>query len=309
MIKVFFCCSWDTNSVHFLKEKIEPLTPDSKGEWKNLVGVTNIKEADWVIVMDDIHNNQLKDILNFDRNKVICIPRESFRTNPSYLRYPFKHKYMYENFFHCWSSIICKKNYNELFDFKYPIKKKLCSTVTSGYNPNRGIYQERVNFIKKLSKQKQFLNKIDIFGYGWRKKELGEMYKGVFEGHVKRNNIKQEDVIPNSSKWDGLQNYSYSIAIENSCIENCFEEKFTDCILAWTIPIYYGCPNIGSYFPKDCYYWLDINSSNCFEELEKILNTPITEKQINALEKARELILNKYNVWDVVHNIIKNDKN
>jgi len=116
-----------------------------------------------------------------------------------------------------------------------------------------------------------------------------------------------DKLLPNSSKWDGLEHYSYSIAIENSCKENYFSEKFTDCILAWTIPIYYGCPNIDKYFSKDCYYWLDITSANCFTELEKILNTPITEKQIKAMEKARDLILNKYNVWEVVDNIVEKD--
>ena len=44
------------------------------------------------------------------------------------------------------------------------------------------------------------------------------------------------------------------------------------------------------------------------EELDKILNTPITEKQIKAVEKARDLILNKYMVWCVVSDIIENDK-
>ena len=51
---------------------------------------------------------------------------------------------------------------------------------------------------------------------------------------------------------------------------------------------------INEYFPSDCYYWLDITSPNCFEELDKILNTPITGKQINAVEKARDIILNKH---------------
>ena len=40
------------------------------------------------------------------------------------------------------------------------------------------------------------------------------------------------------------------------------------------------------------------------EELEKILNTPITDKQINAIEKARDIILNKHNVWEIVSNIV-----
>lgn len=309
MIKVFFCCSWDSDPVHFLKVKYAPLTPNSKGIWKNLIAVTDIKEADWLVIIDDIHNSQRKAISEFDKNKVICIPREPHRKNPTYLNYGFKYSLTYNNFFHCWASMVCKKNYDYLLNFKRPKKPKLCSTVTSSFDCGIGLYRARVNFIKKLSKQNKFLDKIDIFGYGWNKNVLGKMFKGAFPGHVVRSSKPDPNIIPNTTgKWDGLENYSYSIAVENSCVENYFSEKFTDCILAYTIPIYYGCPNIDKFFPKESYYWLDITSPNCMEELDKILNTPITEKQIKAVEKARDLILNKYMVWCVVSDIIENDK-
>ena len=70
-----------------------------------------------------------------------------------------------------------KKNYDELISINpSPIKNKLCSTITSRFNPSGGLYVERIEFIKKLSKQKQFLGKIDIFGYNWTKDELGDMF-------------------------------------------------------------------------------------------------------------------------------------
>jgi len=306
MIKIFFCCSWDPNPLHFLEEKYKPLTPESKGIWKNIIAVTDINKADWIVIIDDIHKKQKKQILNFNKDKVICIPREPGRKNPSYLNHNFKYKYTYNNFFHCWTSIMCiKKNYDELLAFnKIPLKNKLCSTITSRLDQGNGLYATRIEFIKKLSKQKQFLNKIDIYGYNWTESELGEMFKGTFGGFNIATSHIIDKLLPNTTKWDGLENYSYSIAIENCCLKNYFSEKFTDCILAWTIPIYYGCPNINEYFPKDCYYWLDITSSNCFEELDKILNTPITDIQINAIEKARDTILNKHNVWEVVNNIV-----
>ena len=201
-----------------------------------------------------------------------------------------------------------KKNYDDLKLIKSsPVKNKLCSTITSRFNNGTGLYGTRINFIKKLSQQKRFLNKVDIFGYNWTEAELGEMFKGTFGGFNMGTCSTIDKLLPNTTKWYGLEKYSYSIAIENSYKENYFSEKFTDCILSYTIPIYYGCSNIDKYFSKDCYYWLDITSPNCFEELEKILNTPITEKQIKAMEKARDLILNKYNVWDVVNTIIEKD--
>lgn len=310
MIKIFFCCSWDPDSKHFLEDKYAPLTPNNSGKWNNIIAVTNINQADWVVIIDDIHNSQRNDIIKFNNNKVICLPREPGRPYPSYLNYNFKYKMTYNNFYHVWTSIMCiKKNYDELNAINEPLQKtKLCSTITSKFNPSGGLYGTRIEFIKKLSKQEQFLDKVDIFGYNWDKKELGEMFKGTFGGFNLGGANKIDNLLPNTTKWNGLEKYKYSISIENCCKENYFSEKFTDCILSWTIPIYYGCPNIDKYFPKDCYYWLDITKHDCFDKLEYILNQPITDKQINAIAEAREIILNKHNVWAVVENIINNEQ-
>lgn len=43
----------------------------------------------------------------------------------------------------------------------------------------------------------------------------------------------------------------YNIAIENSVHNNYFTEKILDCFLTKTIPVYYGCPNIGKWFDSN----------------------------------------------------------
>jgi hypothetical protein len=83
MIKIFFCCSWDPNPVHFLEDKYAPLTPNNSGKWNNIIAVTNINEAEWVIIIDDIHNSQRGQISKFNPDKIICLPREPGRTHPS----------------------------------------------------------------------------------------------------------------------------------------------------------------------------------------------------------------------------------
>jgi hypothetical protein len=52
-------------------------------------------------------------------------------------------------------------------------------------------------------------------------------------------------------KIDSFRPYQYSVCIENSSRENYFTEKITDCILNKTIPIYYGCSNIGDFYNSD----------------------------------------------------------
>lgn len=43
----------------------------------------------------------------------------------------------------------------------------------------------------------------------------------------------------------------FHICIENTLHENYFTEKIMDAFLFRTVPIYYGCPNIGKFFDKE----------------------------------------------------------
>ena len=60
----------------------------------------------------------------------------------------------------------------------------------------------------------------------------------------------------------------FHIAIENTSTPNYFTEKIIDCFLFSTIPIYYGCPNIGEYFHSD-----GILTFNDIDELIYLCNT------------------------------------
>lgn len=53
---------------------------------------------------------------------------------------------------------------------------------------------------------------------------------------------------PLSSKYILFETYQFSIVIENTREKNYFSEKIMDCLITKTIPIYYGCENIGDYF-------------------------------------------------------------
>ncbi|MEB8387616.1 glycosyltransferase family 10 [Rhodobacteraceae bacterium KMM 6894] len=52
---------------------------------------------------------------------------------------------------------------------------------------------------------------------------------------------------PFEAKADGLAPYRYSVVIENGRVPNYFTEKLLDAILCQTVPIYWGCPNIGEF--------------------------------------------------------------
>lgn len=53
---------------------------------------------------------------------------------------------------------------------------------------------------------------------------------------------------PFADKSEGLAPYRYSVVIENVRERNYFSEKLIDALLCETVPIYWGCPNIGDFF-------------------------------------------------------------
>lgn len=77
----------------------------------------------------------------------------------------------------------------------------------------------------------------------------------------------------------------FSISMENSVEINYFSEKIIDCFHCKTVPIYYGCPNIGDYFNMD-----GIITVNTIDELISTCNT-LTPELFNS---KREAIMDNY---------------
>jgi hypothetical protein len=98
----------------------------------------------------------------------------------------------------------------------------------------------------------------------------------------------------------GIKPYKYSIALTNSQQLNYFSEKICDIYLGWGMPIYWGCPNIGDFFPEKSFRVIDCNDPNVNQRIKEIINTPLTEEDIEAIGEARRLVLEKYNLWEIV---------
>jgi hypothetical protein len=87
-------------------------------------------------------------------------------------------------------------------------------------------------------------------------------HKKISEGHRLRHEIIKKlqpkynfDVWgsgykPFGDKLEPLRDYKYSICVMNSSEDNFFTEVLLDCFRVGTIPIFWGCPNIGEYFNK-----------------------------------------------------------
>jgi hypothetical protein len=114
----------------------------------------------------------------------------------------------------------------------------------------------------RLAWVEKFKNKLDFFGRGFN---------------------------PIEKKEEALRDYRFSVAIENCAMPNYFTEKIGDCFATGTIPVYYGCPNIGDYFNTDGIIMLDHNLdlSSLTEELY--------ESKLDAVKENMELI-QKYEI-------------
>lgn len=95
-----------------------------------------------------------------------------------------------------------------------------------------------------------------------KKSKLASMiysWKSDTEGHKLRHIIASTDGLDLYGsgcgriiefKEEGLADYYFSITIENSKSKYYFTEKILDCFACGTIPIYWGCKNIGDYFDE-----------------------------------------------------------
>ena len=86
--------------------------------------------------------------------------------------------------------------------------------------------------------------------------------KMACELHVARKNLaeKYKGKIDTYGTFDGgpyvdpivtLENYMYSVAIENQIDDIWFSEKILNCFSTKTIPVYLGARDIDKYFNKD----------------------------------------------------------
>jgi hypothetical protein len=145
-----------------------------------------------------------------------------------------------------------------------PQKTKPVSCIASGLKQLKG-HRLRLRFVDML---KQQIPAIDFFGKG-------------------------SHYLP--EKIDGLLPYRYSIAIENASIPFYFTEKINDCFLAWTVPLYFGCLNIGRFFPEKSFIKIDIRDpEKGIRTIRDVIEADDWNSRIEYLREARELVLHKY---------------
>ncbi|HWA18747.1 MAG TPA: glycosyltransferase family 10 [Devosia sp.] len=156
------------------------------------------------------------------------------------------------------------KSYDELTAVPYPIKTTDLSFITSNETLLEG-HRKRLAFLDGL---KASGIPFELWGRGFR---------------------------PLPDKWDVLSRSRYAVAFENYRGSDYWTEKLADCFLSYCTPFYYGASRIDRYFPQGSYLPIDLDDPYAFERIRDAIASHFHERNLSALEEARQLCLTKYN--------------
>lgn len=266
-------------------------SPNSKGIWNNIQFTTDpINDFDFLLVFN--YPSESLSVRCYEGGKFIFIqepPVDRYQWFYDSVKY-FDNAYspLFNDIKNSRTKLVASqpalpwhinKSYDELITLKADKgeKRDQVSWITSSKSFLPG-HQTRLEFLANLQNSSlQF----ELFGRGF--KEIDD-------------------------KFDGLESYKYSIAFENHFCDNYWTEKIADCFLAWTMPIYYGCPNIDNFFHPNSIIKIDPLK---FEYSLQCIKDAIQEKKwdssLEYISEARELILKKYQIFPYFESII-NDK-
>ncbi len=166
----------------------------------------------------------------------------------------------------------------DLFMSQNEIPKKYdLSTVCSNKRMQHTLHAQRYDCVMEL--KKRLGDDLSLFGRG---------------------------INPISNKAEAMDDFRYHIAIENHIETDHWTEKIADCFLAYCLPFYYGPPNISEYFPANSIIPIDIFDIDGTEVIiRKAIAGGEYEKRLPAIKKAREQVLNEYNLVNVIANIVQ----
>jgi hypothetical protein len=111
-------------------------------------------------------------------------------------------------------------------------------------------------------------------------------------------------------KWEAIAEYKYHIVIENCVYPDYWTEKLSDTYLGGDYPIYSGCPNLSRYFNPDAFTAIDIsNVEESIEKIENCIKNDLYENSRLAIQEAKNKVLNQYNLFAIIHNLIHSKGN
>lgn len=298
MTKVCFLQTSYNNDI--LLEHLKKMTPGRKGIWKNIEGITDPDKADYVVIID--YNREWED--KIPAEKKIYIGAHAY-AHTSYVNYDDR-KCVAKldqrdtfGFGEWWLD----EDYDTLSAMEPPKKTKDLSCIMTN---ERNHVNHRVRIEYMIEFCKQYSDKVDLYGRIHpelpKEQSLADSYKGLLgidKGH------------PNwgTHYWFGkrkaLEPYRHSLEFVKRTNANYWGERFFDSMLMWCCPIYSGAIGLEKYIPKNSFVYLDVFSTTPKEVMDTV-NSDFREKNIKDIAEARNLMLNKYQIWSRIWETINN---
>lgn len=161
-------------------------------------------------------------------------------------------------------------------------KSKKLSMIVSSLALDIANYGKRLRLLRKILASDL---DIDIYGKGFSLSD--ERYKGMLE-----------------FKHTGLLPYEYSIAVENCQEKNYITEKFVDCVLCDTIPIYNGAPNISEVYNEKYFRTINLDSPTIIDDIREIIKTPAPKQMVDS---NKDRYFKQRNTYQLIKDIVKLD--
>ena len=289
--KIYFAPTpWAETEEIFSDYKFQ--TPGSNGIWMDIQVTLNENDAEFLIIQDECNDKEL--LGKFPPVNRIYINREATAVHLKDM-YP---KSEFNRFSYWDGSGYCaarwrygegapsegyggiNQSYDQLKQLNFPEKEKMVCAIVSDKRMTEG-HKLRRKFVKKYVKR----NELDLYG------------------SIRFNNCK----LDNNNKFATLIKYRYCLGFDNQdSIPDFFGTQFTDALLAWSVPIFWCGTDLRRYFPEGSFIQFNARNEDEIQRIASILENDDYKSRMPALEEARNLVLDKYNVWPTIKMIIDN---
>ena len=297
-LRIAFLSNWEMPAFTF--ERHRWMTPGRRGSWGSLTAVRSPWAADYVVVHQGLPARWY-DLVPPWKQLLL-------RHEPSYIEPNWPRRSV-------WPARLFRRAYQQRFDagtvpmvatwwinmdydtlaaLPPPAKHKPLSCIASAKVSVAG-HRLRLEFVTALAAR--HADAVDIFGHGLQTCIATPAYKGPLD---------RDTGFPlgRRCKYDGLRDYRYSLCIENGRERNYYTEKIVDAWLAWTVPIYWGCPNLSQFYPRESFIELDITAPDAAAEAIRRSREPVSRPTMEAIAEARHLALNRYGTWGTVQHLL-----
>ncbi len=167
------------------------------------------------------------------------------------------------------------RDYDEFKSVPLPEKTNVLSLISSAKDMTHE-HRSRSKYIYQLIDH--FGDRLHVYGPGFR---------------------------PLRDKLDAIAPYRYHVVLENSAEPDYWSEKLADTYLGGAYPLYKGCPNLSDYFDPLSFTTINSDVRLAIDTIEKVIADDIYSSRVKAVAAARDLILDRYNLFAYISEYIE----